>query len=162
MLSIGQGANQALDDGPLLAHWLGAAENLTKGKRKRDKGAGSSPTCGKESEKLPENNLLPPNVFSDPDFNVNLLYTRLRCFEREMVARASSKAKGSRDAAHHLHSSGALQDVYGIEGVALSDVTAHGLVSKLREERVNAALSAELDSRMKESLRGFLEVAKSE
>jgi 2-polyprenyl-6-methoxyphenol hydroxylase-like FAD-dependent oxidoreductase len=73
----GQGANQAIQDAPLLAKWLGKLKSGTERKS---------------------------------------LLTSLRCFEREMTARASPKVQASREAALMLHSSPALSQDFGIEG----------------------------------------------
>ena len=74
----GQGTNQALQDGPLLASWL-----------QRDGTVATSRN----------------------------IYTRLKCFEREMVARTSGKVQASRDAAVHLHSPAVFDDECGVDGV---------------------------------------------
>ena len=67
----GQGANQAMEDGPLFAEWLHGG-----------------PSAGKATLQLTRKTLL----------------TRLRSFERQMVARSSIKQRDSRIAAHTLHS----------------------------------------------------------
>ncbi len=67
----GQGANQAMEDGPLFAEWLRGG-----------------PSAGKATLHLTRKTLL----------------TRLRNYERHMVARSSVKQRDSRIAAHTLHS----------------------------------------------------------
>lgn len=90
----GQGANQALQDGVLLAKWLGG-ESVEVGKKRR--------------------RLLPSSK------SIQTVATRLRCFEREMVDRAAPKVAASRIAAGDYHSASALQTMYGIEGLELSE-----------------------------------------
>ena len=89
----GQGCNQALEDGPLLAYWLRGGPSAAKVRG------------GKLSNKV--------------------LLTRLRNFERQMVARSSIKQRDSRAAAKSLHGldadgvTGARKPVeFGFEGVA--------------------------------------------
>lgn len=193
----GQGANQALDDGPLLAHWLtvGAA----KGKRKREAFSPSSPSLSSSSvlsgavpkeanvAVVPGNSLSstsvtqvevqhqqhqqrhqqhlhqhhqqessPKNIFQASYLPSDAVYTRIKSFEREMVARTAPKAQGSRDAAHYLHSPAVLNEVYGIEGVSVEDLTNLKLLDKLKFEGVTAVLGAELDDRVRESLKEHL------
>jgi len=107
----GQGANQALQDGPLLAAWL-----------RRD---GTFATAR--------------NV-----------YTRLKCFEREMVARARSKVQASREAAGHLHSAAVLGDAGSFEGVPAAGVGA--ALRLLAARGVGAALGGTLEGHVKEVL----------
>ena len=125
----GQGANQALHDGPLLASWL-------------DCGAGA--TAKKNSR--PHSNIFDAHKVVDNNLNAQNVYTRLRCFEREMVARTSSKVRGSRDAATKLHSPAAMTDTFGIEGVQ-SDATTT-ILKTLRELNVGAHLGSNLESKM--------------
>lgn len=99
----GQGANQALQDGPLLASWL-----------QRDGAVATSRN----------------------------LYTRLKCFEREMVARTSSKVQASREAAVHLHSPAVLADECGVEGVPAGLM--REVLGRLRSEGVGAGLDGGL------------------
>ena len=98
----GQGANQAIGDGPLLAAWL-CRPGLTK----------------------------------------QNLFTRLRCFEREMIARTTPKVSASREAARYLHSHECLEAEPGIEG--LDGPTARRVIASLRETKAGAALGGELD-----------------
>ena len=129
----GQGANQALMDGPLLAQWL--HDSCTKRKTK--------PTVLK-----PE---LKQNCLSRRD-----LSTRLRCFEREMMSRAAPKVALSREAAVNYHSMAALEINYGFEGldetidrmkertnvsdetVVENAATAHSVVKLLADDRISA------------------------
>ncbi len=129
----GQGANMALEDGPLLAYWLQGGPSAAKSKP------------GKPNRKS--------------------LLTRLRNFERQMVARSSVKQRDSRAAAKKLHALG-LEDYagekekgslgsaetlvgFGFEGVAkeyrmregdgASDSTVQRLLRRLREKSISAA-----------------------
>eukprot|EP01034_Spumella_vulgaris_P024622 gene24622-30990_t len=158
----GQGANQALDDGPLLAHWLGTRRDEA-GKRKRsfappvNSSSVGDVLFGDVSEGGDvETASKPLNIFSDSTLSPDVIFTRLKCFEREMVARTASKVQGSRDAAHHLHSLAALEEVYGIEGISTCDVKEHNLLQKLSESHVNASLGGELDGRMKSVLSDYV------
>ncbi len=74
-----------------------------------------------------------------------------------MIARAASKAQGSRDAAHHLHSPAALQEQYSIEGVSAEDIVKLNLNEKLKANGITAELSDELDSKMKQFLQMHVE-----
>lgn len=129
----GQGANMALEDGPLLAYWLQGGPTAAKSKP------------GKPNRKT--------------------LLTRLRNFERQMVARSAIKQRDSREAARNLHALG-LNDIaegeekeflgsvetgtgYGFEGVAKeyrmrdcgdrSNAVVQRLLQKLREQCIGAA-----------------------
>ena len=62
----GQGANQALEDGPLLASWLSKCHEVCRRKR------------GKYGE-------LEPKIVRE------CISTHLRCFEREMLSRTTPK-----------------------------------------------------------------------
>jgi len=122
----GQGCNQALEDGPLLAYWLcgGPSAAQAKGAKGRDKhfaaleGNGSSKGMGCQR---------PPRA---------TLLTRLRCFEREMVARAGPKVLASRAAAHSLHDPAVMRQWHGLAGCSESEGPA--VLARLREEGVSA------------------------
>ena len=105
----GQGCNQAMEDGPLLASWL-----------------------------------------ARPGLSTANVVTRLRCFEREMVARSASKVIGSRQAAELYHSPQALEEPFGFEGVAGDELSA--FTAALAERGVTAGDGAELAGRMKAAL----------
>lgn len=126
----GQGANQALHDGPLLASWL-------------DCGTGPN---AKKCVKVRKSNLN-ENKIVDTELNSRNLYTRLRCFEREMVARSAPKVAGSREAAEALHSPAVLTDNFGVEGVK-AEMSAT-LIKKLTELRIGAHLSQDLEAKLK-------------
>jgi FAD binding domain len=126
----GQGANQALHDGPLLASWLDC---------------GSGATAKKNSK--PHNNIFDAHKVVDNNLNDQNVYTRLRCFEREMVARTSSKVMGSRDAATKLHSPAAMTDTFGVEGV--ESKTTNALLETLRKLKIGAHLGSNLESKMR-------------
>ena len=187
----GQGANQALADGPLLAEWLSQSKTSNRREttslglqsscnpavekhedieadtnsgigssvatdevvaqiaRKRKMGGISvSPSSGpgataddsheldagiSKVNPLPLKQELSPGELDTPmealtrdsaaaglslwGLTSEQVSTRLRCFEREMLGRCSSKALASRAAARHLHSPEALDNVFGIAGV---------------------------------------------
>lgn len=106
----GQGANQAIGDGPLLASWL----------------------CR-------------------PGLTRHSLATRLRCFEREMLARTAPKVLASREAALRLHSPECVDEPHGIEG--LDDITSRKVLEALRTSNIGAHLSGDLD----DAVRGIIE-----
>ncbi|KAJ1416220.1 hypothetical protein B484DRAFT_454335 [Ochromonadaceae sp. CCMP2298] len=85
--------------------------------------------------------------------------TKLRCFERDMVARAASKQMASREAAAYLHSAAALEEVYGVAGTALPAAESAQLVKQLIAEKINAALGGELDRCMKSVVESFVPTA---
>ena len=117
----GQGCNQALEDGPLLAYWLcgGPSAAQAKGAKGRDKHFAA---------------LAGPVQLSAPPRST--LLTRLRCFEREMVARAGPKVMASRAAAHSLHDPAVLEQWHGLAGCSESEGPA--VLTRLREEGVSA------------------------
>ena len=163
----GQGANQAIADGPLLARWLGTGiteklhlpppsndiiacvdASATRNKRKRiNHPCNSTDTFPRDALQQVRGVLL----------NRTVIHTRLRCFEREMVVRAGCKQVQSRDAAKHLHSDDALTDVFGISGVRVGGVDSSALACSqykdvlciLRGEGVNARMGEGLDSAMR-------------
>jgi len=104
----GQGANQALEDGPLLASWL----------------------CR-------------------PKLSSRNIFTRLRCFEREMVARTTPKVMASREAAAHLHSLSVVEKGYnfGFEGCPARETEA--MLEALRLSKVDASCGMELDANVR-------------
>jgi hypothetical protein len=85
--------------------------------------------------------------------------TKLRCFERDMVARAASKQMASREAAAYLHSAAALEEVYGVAGTALPAAESAQLVKQLIVEKISAALGGELDRCMKSVVESFVPTA---
>lgn len=125
----GQGANQALEDGPLLASWLVRGVSNSKGGLLAAD-CPTSTTAAADSKKISRRTLL----------------TRLKCFEREMVARSSSKVLASRAAASHLHSPAALSDSYPIEGLGSSEVA----LEALRSSGVGARDAEELEGKARE------------
>jgi flavin-dependent dehydrogenase len=150
----GQGANQALADGPLLAQWLGGTAGSGGGKRRR----------GKDSKEVPAQEEVGDSSAQQADrealANQQTVFTRLRCFERDMTARASPKAQASREAARHLHSPEVLHDVFGIAGVQATD-SAHNTVvlDALRKAGVDASLREGLDGAMRIALQDFMTTA---
>lgn len=122
----GQGANQAIGDGPLLASWL----------------------CqGKEF------------------VSTEGLMTKLRCFEREMIDRTSSKVLASRDAAKRLHSPQVFQGnqtklehetsqlAFSFEGVPMQSELHYKFMQRLHETKISANLGASLDGEIAEVLK---------
>jgi len=95
----GQGANQALADGPLLANWLQKSS----------------------------------------------IDSALKGFWREAVERTAPVVAASRIAAKELHSSGILQG-HGFAGIREDAV--EELLAYLREQKIDASLGAELDSKV--------------
>jgi len=171
----GQGANQALADGPLLTQWLlhGASkgkggkkgaknghknqqshahcENQLPAKRSFDcvNDATSSSAETKASEDVPDLSFLD---------NQHTVFTRLRCFEREMCDRTTPKVLASREAAAHLHSPAVMKDIFGIAGVRIADDTQNDLVlAALRDGGANATMGADLDHGVKVSLQEFIQ-----
>jgi len=97
--------------------------------------------------------------FSDIFRNQNSVYTKLRCFEREMVSRSSPKVLASREAATMLHSTAALDEVFGIAGWASLTANAtenRHLLQSLRSYGINAKLGADLDRSMKAALDSYM------
>ncbi len=90
----GQGANQALEDGPLLCDWL--IGNAGKGKR----------NLAKEE---------PAEFVSER----KSILAKLRNYEREMILRSRKKQEASRSAAKELHSNRVKEigTLFGFEGV---------------------------------------------
>jgi len=109
----GQGANQSMEDGPLLAKWLAKGSHVHKGDEPYDR-----------------------------RFNVKLL-TRLKCFEREMIARTSKKVLASRASAVSLHSEEVLTEEFGIEGVDKSVFPT--VLCRLRDNQVDANCGHDMD-----------------
>lgn len=110
----GQGANQALADGPLLAAW-----------------------------------------FTKTTLTTASIPTRLRCFEREMMARVTPKVLGSRQAAQHLHSPAVLQDMYGVQGVdAVPDNVC--VLQALRNRNVGAGCGEAIDEQVGKVIKELL------
>ena len=103
----GQGCNQSLEDGPLLASWL-----------------------------------------SRPNLTLNNLNTRLRCFEREMLGRTSSKVLASREAANQYHSPLAMEVDYGFEGIEADELPM--FLEAIKTSHINASLGKNLDKYTKD------------
>lgn len=162
----GQGANQALSDGPLLASWLETSDRQNKRKGKRGRADASSSACAHKTtnramthdseNSVNDSNIIPFTAIINNVNNANAnnnnagtlkkatlraaLFTKLRCFEREMVGRSLSKVEGSRTAATHFHSPAVLLDEYKVEGLA-KDVS-----DRLRHSHlINAGLADKLD-----------------
>jgi hypothetical protein len=98
----GQGCNQALSDGPLLASWL-----------------------------------------LKPGLSIQNISTRLRCFEREMISRTSSKVQASRKAAHLYHCQDSIYMDYGFEGIEQYELAEFRY--QLRNQNITANLGDNLD-----------------
>jgi salicylate hydroxylase len=98
----GQGANQALEDAPLLVHWLLGQPNLKiKNNNKRKKKNDNDSECCNINDNATDGSS-DANKVPKP-LSRSVLLSRLRCFEREMTARASVKQAASRAAAKALH-----------------------------------------------------------
>ena len=130
----GQGANQALCDGPLLASWLhsggsGAVKNAKK--------------CISKNSNA--------NKIVGTDLTSQNVYTRLRCFEREMVARTTAKVMGSRAAAAQLHSPAVLTENFRVEGVktAMSAV----LLRRVHQLQIGAHHSSDLELKLRHAIK---------
>lgn len=152
----GQGANQALHDGPLLASWLHCGSGSSAAIKKTQKSQKSQKIVFDESGLT----ILKSNNITTEERNVNKvvstelthqnIYTRLRCFEREMVARTSSKVQASREAATRLHSPAVLSDTFRVEGVKAE---IHGrLLEKLEVLSIGAHDSRNLEGKLRNVL----------
>jgi 2-polyprenyl-6-methoxyphenol hydroxylase-like FAD-dependent oxidoreductase len=124
----GQGANNALQDGPLLAHWLLGGPN----------GASAGSKRAIDGREIPR----------DPRPRRETIATRIRCFEREMLSRVSPHVSGSREAARLYHSPEALTSSYLLEGLegaqglgAIHDGQ-HGVLHALAAAGVSARSAA--------------------
>lgn len=129
----GQGANQALMDGPHLAQWLVRDPIPTKSGTGKSTGKGKVPEgidhevtsgCGTSAA---ENGTIEMEGVADEwsrfdaehGWTDKSITTRLRCFEGEMVGRASGKVKASHEAAQYLHSPEVLLGDHAIQGLSL-------------------------------------------
>ena len=147
----GQGANQALQDGPLLASWL------SKSSSKANSRALESTHSPSSSSKVEDNaastdgrncSCMANKRLRGNCTDRHVLSTKLRCFEREMVSRASAKVCASRIAARTYHSEDALRTTYGLEGLfpekgnviqnSLELISADDAVSQLAELGIGA------------------------
>lgn len=117
----GQGANQALQDGPLLARMLTSTDR----------------------------NLSPSRLDSSGRSWLDraALLNRIRRFECEMIQRTDRKTLASRQAAIELHSVGVADRIeFGIGGVSLSSEQLALVLRRCREQNIGAHLAAELDN----------------
>ena len=117
----GQGANQALQDGPLLAKMLTLVDRNTPASALDEQGR--------------------------PRLAAAALLNRLRRFEAQMVQRADIRVRASRAAAQALHSPevSAPSDFFGIGGVPLSEEQLARVLHKCREKNIAAHLNERLD-----------------
>jgi len=97
----GQGANQALRDGPALATWLSKSLSSIIGPTTVEKI--EAPDSSKQIEKRPRKPLAIPSAIS--------------VFEREMAVRAGAKVTASREAAKFFHSPAVLNETHKVSGV---------------------------------------------
>ena len=128
----GQGANQALADGPLLAHWL--YENL--GGPASSRSSAASVSFGARAQN-------------------RVLRRAVACFEREMTQRSCIKVQDSYAAARRIHYTGVDEDGTAADGSSdkyaefrLAGVSADArerVLRALREEGVTASLGDKLD-----------------
>lgn len=176
----GQGANQAIADGPLLARWLGAGimekTHLSPPPSSDIACADDASPCAmtshidlcngadnnrRKKRKRIMNHLCCNSTTDAGDalqqvravlLNRTVIHTRLRCFEREMVVRAGCKQVQSRDAAKHLHSDDALSDVFGISGVRVGGMDSSALADSQYKDVLNILRSEGINARMGEGL----------
>ena len=128
----GQGANQALRDGPALAKWIKKAW----------------PYYPTSSSNIPDNSDSDPDHESDISNNKphkrkhtdkgprGTLSTAILSFEREMMTRAGAKVVASREAAHYFHSVQVLNEPQKIAGIKDEDVPA--ILQKARDFKIGA------------------------
>ena len=118
----GQGANQALQDGPLLAKLLTIVDRNTP--------PSALDTSGKPI-------LTPP-----------ALLNRIRRFEAQMVQRADPRVRASRAAAAALHAPGIAtpSEFFGVGGVPLSGPQILRVLAAAREQHVGAQCNENLDA----------------
>lgn len=175
----GQGANQAIADGPLLARWLGTGITEKLHLPPPSNGiiacvdSSSSPSTtvridlcnGADNATRNKRKRINHPCNSTETFprdalqqvrgvllNRTVIHTRLRCFEREMVVRAGCKQVQSRDAAKHLHSDDALTDVFGISGVRVGGVDSSALACSQYKDVLCILRSEGVNARMGEGL----------
>lgn len=135
----GQGANQALEDGPLLAKWI----TLLPTKRNTNNNGETSKKNNNEDSNINSNNTETPEIIEENNHvslkNIpkSIIFTRLRSFEREMIARTTSKVLGSRNSALLLHSNEALNEFFGISGIDIEDDCKKFLIY-CKEKKINA------------------------
>lgn len=118
----GQGANQALQDGPLLAKLLTIVDRNT-----------------------------PPSALDSqgrPILGSAALLNRIRRFEAQMVQRADPRVRASRAAAAALHAPDIAlpSEFFGIGGVALSGLQIRAVIDAARQNNVGAQCNDKLDA----------------
>jgi len=121
----GQGANQALQDGPLLARMLTLIDRNS-----------------------------PADTAGRPILERPALLNRIRRFERQMVQRTATRANSSRIAAAALHMPQVSEPsgFFGIGGVSLSSNQLALVLRTCRERNVGAHLNEQLDLAFKDLL----------
>lgn len=136
----GQGANQALRDGPALAKWLKKAWNFNDyNNEKQDKLLPIETTEPLASDS--ENDTLPnPGKRKHKNYMKRgprgTVSSAILSFEREMMVRAGAKVVASREAAQYFHSPEVLHEPQKIAGVNDEDVPI--LLEKIKEAKVGA------------------------
>lgn len=168
----GQGANQSMEDGPLLAKWL--TQDITKKSRKRPRSQDVNSLFDNSSRYPSDSATIPSQGDSlgldidDPSETKDLsraglatqiergytrkqLLTKLKCFERDMIARSSCKVLASREAAKNLHSSCVLDERFGIEG--LGNDLLEEMLESLRTHKVGAEDGILLDDKVLNTIR---------
>lgn len=155
----GQGANQALEDGPLLARWLSPDAPGAKRGRSVSAGEGGGDADADVDAEGRERRR-GQRLLEGP-----AVRTRLRCFEREAVGRSASKVLASREVALYLHSSQVLLDAKqqpSIEGVAdarqIQGKLGVSLWDVLKEAGVHADLGDKLDDALIRAVEPFLSI----
>ncbi len=121
----GQGANQALRDGPLLAHWLAGALLPSSAPTRARAAASSAP------------------------LRVNV-HSALINFEREMLVRAGAKVLASREAAQHYHSKAVLREPIKVAGV--QDTLATEVLDVAAKMQVRAQCAEQLIPRFRAAI----------
>jgi hypothetical protein len=76
------------------------------------------------------------------------LAQRIQLFEREMVARSSPKVSASYEASCLFHSSRALEEVGGIEGI--DPVLSSLLLNELKVRGINSSMGSSLETKLVE------------
>ncbi len=83
------------------------------------------------------------------------LSTRLRCYEREMIARVHPRVLASREAAYKYHSEAALSAEYGFEGVEEGELDE--FLSQMKGQGINASWGDALEPALVKILSSFRE-----
>ena len=138
----GQGANQALRDGPALASWLSKSLLSIIGPVTVE--TIESPNSSKQIEKRPRKPIAISSAIS--------------VFEREMAVRAGAKVTASREAARFFHSPAVLQETHKVSGV--NDELSSKVLERAGKVGISAADGHMLVNRLRDCLKEvFMEAA---